>query len=112
MLRNVFLGFMRVHVLYHAAREPIYGAAMMQELRRHGYEIGPGTFYPLLHRMEERELLQSKERVVEGRARKYYVATEEGLRALQAAEDKLRELSREVLEGEGPSSLSELDDQL
>ncbi len=49
VLRDVFIGFMRVHVLHHAAKEPICGLEMIDELQRHGYAIGPGTTYPLLH---------------------------------------------------------------
>lgn len=99
MLRDVFLGFIRVHVLHHAAEEPIYGAAMIEELERHGYAMSPGTFYPLLHSMEEKGYLEREERVVEGRVRKYYRATEEGRRALGEVRAKLEELTAEVLEG-------------
>jgi hypothetical protein len=45
MLRDFFLGFVKVHVLHHAAQEPVYGLAMIEELRRHGYEVGPGTIW-------------------------------------------------------------------
>ncbi len=52
MFRDFFLGFVRIHVLHHAAEEPVYGLAMIEELGRHGYEISPGTLYPILHGME------------------------------------------------------------
>ena len=52
MVRDVFLAFARVHILHHAAEEPIFGVGMMKELARHGYRLGPGTLYPLLHRLE------------------------------------------------------------
>jgi DNA-binding PadR family transcriptional regulator len=52
MLRDFFLGFVRIHILHHAAEEPIYGLAMIEELGRHGYEVSPGTIYPILHGME------------------------------------------------------------
>jgi hypothetical protein len=45
VLRGFFLGFVRVHVLHHAAQALIYGLATLEALRRHGYELGPGTFY-------------------------------------------------------------------
>ena len=50
MLRDFFLGMMKIHILYHASQEQVYGAAMMEELGHHGYEISPGTLYPMLHR--------------------------------------------------------------
>lgn len=105
MLRDVDLAFIRLHVLYHAIQEPFYGLAMMEELRRHGYEISAGTFYPLLHKMEEAGLLCREERIVDGRMRKYYAATEEGRRVLDEAREKLAELAEEVLEGCGPVHL-------
>ncbi|MEX1256677.1 MAG: PadR family transcriptional regulator [Gemmatimonadota bacterium] len=102
MLHGFFGGFIRIHVLHHAAEAPIYGLAMMDELRRHGYEVGPGTLYPLLHEMEEAGFLAQEERVVEGRVRKYYRATPAGTQALREVREKIRELVGEVLEGEGP----------
>lgn len=96
---------MRVHVIYHAVQEPFYGAAMMEELRRHGYDISPGTFYPLLHRLEENGLLAREERVVDGKVRKYYTATADGEAVLDEIRPKLQELVDEVLEGKGPDAL-------
>lgn len=105
VLRDVYLAFMRLHLLYHAAEEPFYGMAMMEELRRHGYRISAGTFYPLVHRMEEQGLLEREERVVDGKVRKYYTATGAGQAALDEVRPKLIELVDEVIEGHGPISL-------
>lgn len=41
---------------------------MAQELARHGYQISPGTLYPLLHRLEQDGLLTSESKVVAGKA--------------------------------------------
>jgi DNA-binding PadR family transcriptional regulator len=49
MLRDFFLGFVKIHILRHAAQEPLYGAAIIAELRRYGYDLSPGALYPLLH---------------------------------------------------------------
>ncbi len=98
MLRDFFLGFVKIHVLHHAAHEPLYGAAMIAELARHGYDLSPGTLYPLLHSLEEQGYLQRTERIVEGRVRKYYTITNEGRVALDEAKRKIAELVREVLE--------------
>lgn len=111
MVRSVHLAFMRMHVLYHAAEEPFYGAAMMEELRRHGYEISAGTLYPLLHRMEEAGLLEQTERVVDGKQRKYYTATAGGRDVLDALRPRLAELTSELLKGKGPTSLPEPTDE-
>ncbi len=47
------------HVLHHAACEPVYGLAMIEELARHGYRLSAGTLYPILHGLEERGYLLS-----------------------------------------------------
>lgn len=96
MLRNFFLGFIKVHILHHAAEEPLYGVALIGELRRHGYELSPGTLYPILHALENAGYLTRENRVVDGRVRKYYTITPRGKRALAAARTKVVELVREI----------------
>lgn len=108
MIRDFFLGFIQIHVLHHAAQEPIYGVAMIEELARHGYELSPGTLYPLLHNLEAHGYLARTERTVEGRVRKYYAITTEGRAALQEARQKIAELVREVLEDESDQHLPEV----
>lgn len=50
--KDLYAGLIRLHVLHHAAIEPIFGLGIIEELRRHGYELSPGTLYPLLHGLE------------------------------------------------------------
>jgi DNA-binding PadR family transcriptional regulator len=95
--RDIFLAFVRVHLLYHAAEGPIYGMEMIAELARHGYTLSPGTLYPILHAMEAGGYLVSERQVVEGKVRKYYRATEAGREALALLRPKVRELVNEVL---------------
>ena len=95
-------GFVRMHVLYHAIKEPIFGVEMMEELARHGYDVGAGTLYPLLHQLEEAGYLSVHTEVVAGKQRKYYRATPEGAAALEQAKTKLRELVSEVLDDHPP----------
>ena len=97
LTKMFFGGFVRLHVLYHAVNEPIFGVEMMEELRRHGYDVGAGTLYPLLHQLEEAGYLSVHTEVVAGKQRKYYRATPEGEAALEEAKAKLRELVTEVL---------------
>ncbi|GAA5512384.1 transcriptional regulator Rv3488 [Deinococcus carri] len=98
MLRDFLLGFVKIHILYHAAHEPIYGVAMLEELARHGYRLSPGTLYPMLHGLARDGYLAQEERVVGGKVRKYYILTELGHAALREARQKVRELTREVLD--------------
>jgi len=95
--REFFLGFIKIHILYHASKEPIFGVEIAKELARHGYNVSPGTLYPVLHRLEKEGYLESSPRVVNGRVRKYYQATGEGKRALVQSRKKIRELVTEVL---------------
>src|SRR5271170_1932737 len=98
-----FGGFVRMHVLYHAVKEPVFGVELMEELSRHGYDVGAGTLYPMLHQLEEAGYLSSFAEVVAGKQRKYYRATALGAAALEEAKTKLRELVSEVLHDKPPS---------
>lgn len=105
MVRDFFLGFIKIHILHHAEQEPVYGLALIEELARHGYELSPGTLYPILHQLEAKGYLLPEERVVGGKVRKYYSITVQGQAALVEARQKIQELVAEVLEGHGPTSL-------
>jgi DNA-binding PadR family transcriptional regulator len=98
VLRHFFGGFVRMHILYHAAKEPIWGAEIMEELGRHGYKLGPGTLYPILHQLEADGFLSVKTAVVSGKRRKNYEITRAGKKLLNDARVKLRELVSELLE--------------
>lgn len=102
--RNLFTGLIRIHVLVHAAHEPLFGLAMMEELNHHGYRIGPGTIYPLLHGMENACLLTSELKNVGGRRRRVYRITAAGRKALEKARVKVDELHHELYE-KPPQSL-------
>jgi PadR family transcriptional regulator, regulatory protein PadR len=102
MFRDLELGAIRAHILHHASRAPVYGSWMLEELGRHDYALSYGTLYPALHKMEEEGLLVREDRVDGGRVRKYYTATEKGLEELVRVRRMIRELHREVVEGEGP----------
>ncbi|MGA1821390.1 MAG: PadR family transcriptional regulator [Thermoplasmatota archaeon] len=96
--RKVLMGFIRAHILHHAVSEDgIYGAWMMDELREHGYEISPGTLYPILHEMERDGVLGSRRINVGGKIRKVYRATDEGIVVLKRLKKFISELSREVI---------------
>jgi DNA-binding PadR family transcriptional regulator len=100
MAREFFLGFIKIHILHHAAEEAVYGLALLSELQRHGYELSPGTMYPVLHGLERAEYLHRVDRVVNGKVRKYYAITKSGAAALADARKKLRELVDEVLQAD------------
>ena len=99
--REFLLAFWKLHILHHAGEEPVVGQWIMRELRRHGYEVSPGTLYPLLARMEQRGWLRSKSDPGGGpRARKGYTLTREGRSVLGLLRRQVEELHREVVVGE------------
>ncbi len=96
--RHLFTGFVQLHVLYHAAKESICGAAMAAELRKHGYTISPGTLYPLLQRLERKGYLRSRWEQQGRESRRFYRATPMGTQAVKEARVKIKELFGELLE--------------
>ena len=96
--RELYSGLIRLHVLHHAVKEPIFGLGMVEELGRHGYRISPGTLYPLLHGLEKKGYLISREKRNGKSLRKVYRATAQGRKALAAAQGKVRELFVELVE--------------
>jgi PadR family transcriptional regulator PadR len=96
VLRKLFLGFIQIHILHHAKEEPIFGSWMLEELKKHGYQMSAGTLYPLLHKMELDGLLEREEKNVEGKIRKYYRTTEKGNEVLMKAREKAYDLFKEI----------------
>ncbi|PKM94462.1 MAG: PadR family transcriptional regulator [Firmicutes bacterium HGW-Firmicutes-1] len=96
ILRKFFLGFIQIHILHHAKKNPFYGAWMIEELKEHGYNMSPGTLYPLLHSMQKSALLQKEVITVDGKIRKYYKITELGNIVLEEARKKAYELFKEI----------------
>jgi PadR family transcriptional regulator, regulatory protein PadR len=103
--RDLYSGLIRLHLLHHAAEQPIFGLGMIEELGRHGYQISPGSLYPLLHGLERKGYLKASE-VRNGKSlRKVYRATPLGRKALASAKEKVRELFRELIEEKSVSRL-------
>lgn len=96
ILRKLFLGFIQIHILHHAKKEPFFGSWMIEELKEHGYSMSPGTLYPILHGMESNGLLTKEDRIVEGKVRKYYAITYKGNEVLEEAKLKAFELFKEI----------------
>jgi len=96
--REILLSFWKVHILHHAEEAPVHGQWIADELRRHGYEISPGTLYPLLNRLARRGWLECKSDSGKGiRARKDYRLTPKGRKVLRLIREQIKELYREVI---------------
>ncbi|MBO0738626.1 MAG: helix-turn-helix transcriptional regulator [Alphaproteobacteria bacterium] len=91
--RVLYTGLIRLHVLHHAVKEPIYGLAMIEEPARHGYKRSASN-YPDLHGLEERGYLTSTEEWSGGAARRT-------VQLKPARKLKVRELFGELFEQQG-----------
>jgi PadR family transcriptional regulator, regulatory protein PadR len=98
VIKELFLGFIRVHILYHASKEPVYGLWLIEELSQHGYKLSPGTLYPILHKLEREGYLKSFSKPVDGKIRKYYQITSKGKKNLAEAKEKVKGLIEEINE--------------
>ncbi|MBW1691383.1 MAG: PadR family transcriptional regulator [Deltaproteobacteria bacterium] len=98
LLRNLFLGFIKIHILYHASKEKIFGKEFREELLRHGYDISFGTLYPVFHKLEKEGYLHTEKINVNGKIRKYYSITPQGEKVLESSREKARELFNELFE--------------
>ena len=96
--RDLYSGLIRLHILHHADKEPIFGLGMMEELARHGYRLSAGTLYPILHGLEAKGYLRSASRRNGTKIRRVYRATAAGRRVLGASRAKVRELFGEMFE--------------
>ena len=96
--KDLYGGLIRLHVLHHASQGPVFGLWIIEELREHGYNLSPGTVYPMLHAMETKGYL-SVTVVRQGRrVRRMYRATPLGRATQRAARKKVRDLFGELFE--------------
>jgi DNA-binding PadR family transcriptional regulator len=100
--KDLFSGMVRLHVLHHANEGSVFGLAIIEELRRHGYKISAGTMYPILHGLERKGYLVSSSELHAGRQRRVYRITTQGRSALEVGRTKVRELFGELIEGHHP----------
>jgi len=70
---------------------------MISELQNHGYNISPGTLYPILHNLESDGLLISSKKNINGKIRKYYCITKIGESILDEGTKKAKELFEELM---------------
>ena len=96
--QDLYGGLVRLHILHHASKQPVFGFWFIEELARHGYKLSPGTLYPLLHGLEQKGYLRSIKERQGKRLRRLYQATPRGRKALAAARQKVSELFGELLE--------------
>lgn len=99
-MKEIYSGFIRLHILHHASHEPIFGVGIIEELKRHGYTLSPGTLYPILHALEKNGLLKSTQKTDGRTKRRWYRATVKGRKELQSSKAKIKELFDELFDAD------------
>lgn len=78
----------------------MYGYEMIETLEAKSnnvFTLKAGTLYPLLHSLEEKDLLTSYESEVNGKVRKYYSITKGGKRYLRSRKEEWHEYQTAVV---------------
>ena len=86
-------------ILSLVEREDMYGYEMIETLRERSenvFELKAGTLYPLLHGLEQKDLLTVYEKPVGGKKRKYYSITKKGRGVLEEKQEEWGVYSRAV----------------
>ena len=97
--KNLVSGSMTMLLLKLLSEQDMYGYEMISVLRERSenvFELKAGTLYPLLHSLEEKNLLESYEQKALGKVRKYYSITKAGRKLLQEKETEWKEYSQAV----------------
>jgi PadR family transcriptional regulator PadR len=97
IMQSFWKGIVRLVILHQAARRPVYGGELSRQMRRHGYDISPGSLYPLLHTMERAGFLSSNIKIFKGRARKYYNLNPSGRVCLEEVLLSLRPFIKDLI---------------
>lgn len=103
--KSLVSGSTMMLILKLLEEKDMYGYEMIETLREKSenvFELKAGTLYPLLHGLEEKELVKSYEQEASGKTRKYYSITREGKKQLRAKEKEWKEYAgtvRNVLGG-------------
>lgn len=99
MDKNLVSGSMGMMLLKLLSEKDMYGYEMIETLRERSenvFELKAGTLYPQLHGLEEKRYLDSYEKEVLGKVRKYYSITREGRKYLEAKTAEWKRYSRAV----------------
>jgi len=87
--KDFWQGILKLYILHQVSQYPIYGNKLRKQLQEMGYDISPGTLYPILHNFENDGLCKSRIKIFKGRARKYYQITEQGKNFLEEMQTKI-----------------------
>lgn len=85
--KELLKGSSDVFVLAVLRDEPLYGYEIAKRIKKHSkdvFDMGEGTLYPILHKLEQAGLLTAFWEESTGRKRKYYSLTNAGKKMLKS----------------------------
>lgn len=89
-------GSSKLLVLNLLSEKSYYGYELIKTLKlksNNVFDMKEGTLYPILHKLENDDLITSMEKEVSGRIRKVYTITEKGLKVLEKEKREWSEFS-------------------
>lgn len=97
--KTLVSGSMQMLILKLLSEKDMYGYEMIDTLRQKSenvFELKAGTLYPLLHGLEDKELVVVYEEEMGGKTRKYYSLTKKGRGMLAKKTEEWKEYTRAV----------------
>ena len=92
-------GSTRLLILNLLNEKPQYGYELIKTLKTRSndvFDMKEGTLYPILHKLENEELIQASNQVVSGRMRKVYAITPKGIKLLEKDKEEWKTFSLAV----------------
>lgn len=97
--KTLVSGSMQMLILKLLSEKDMYGYEMIDTLRQKSenvFELKAGTLYPILHGLEDKELVVVYEEEMGGKTRKYYSLTKKGRGMLAKKTEEWKEYTRAV----------------
>lgn len=93
-------GSIQLMLLSLLSEQDYYGYQIIKELEKRSeaaFQLKEGTLYPVLHRMQNQDLIRSYDQEAEnGKRRKYYRITDKGRRQLVSEKEEWRHFTASV----------------
>ena len=86
-------------ILTLLSEKSCYGYELIKTLKKRSndvFDMKEGTLYPILHKLENDELITASNQEVSGRTRKVYSITDKGIKVLAKEKEEWREFSLAV----------------
>lgn len=82
-------------VLAFLKQDDLYGYALTQNVQK-VFDISESTIYPVLRRLKKNNYLTTYDEPYQGRNRRYYHITDDGIELLQTIQDEWQDFSTNV----------------